>query len=369
MRSRMRSIYALLSLFCIALTGCGSVGSVSNIQSGTDANESKVLDILAQYANSKLQAVQSGNLQQLLLVPEVENQRLRNHMTAYQDHRTQLADYGLSISLRKVEERAEGLDVVYTENVTLKEIVSGEEEYSYTENYHHALIRESKVISDEYIDISHKDFERLRALPYLKQMEVRPMLTSPFGISGGADQKMVPGRLAQPLSSSGVRDYAFRYCASPNPNFPYYGNLEIQGGDCTNFVSQCLEAGGLGFRDDPSHPHRRDWATFWWSNTSDRRDHSLTWSLVRSLKRHFEERFSPPVVHWVWEDAHIGDVVFMDFQADGAWDHACIVTTASRRADGTFALRVSCHSNSSCDEDFYLKAGRRGWWIQIVHMP
>ncbi len=35
--------------------------------------------------------------------------------------------------------------------------------------------------------------------------------------------------------------YARKYALSPNPNFYFFGGI---GGDCTNFVSQCILAGG-----------------------------------------------------------------------------------------------------------------------------
>ena len=39
-------------------------------------------------------------------------------------------------------------------------------------------------------------------------------------------------------------DYARKYCKNYNPNYPSYRN---SGGDCANFVSQCLIAGGFSF--------------------------------------------------------------------------------------------------------------------------
>ena len=38
--------------------------------------------------------------------------------------------------------------------------------------------------------------------------------------------------------------YARKYCKNYNPNYPSYRN---SGGDCANFVSQCLIAGGFSF--------------------------------------------------------------------------------------------------------------------------
>lgn len=56
-------------------------------------------------------------------------------------------------------------------------------------------------------------------------------------------------------------NYARRWALNPNPRYPYY----TQNGDCTNFVSQALRAGGL--RD--IHHGRRDWAQYWFFNNKN----------------------------------------------------------------------------------------------------
>lgn len=61
--------------------------------------------------------------------------------------------------------------------------------------------------------------------------------------------------------------YAKKYGITPNPAYPYY-----EGDDCTNFVSQCLQAGGCKNHFDSTHP--------WWcvgKNTS------VCWSVASSL--------------------------------------------------------------------------------------
>lgn len=41
-----------------------------------------------------------------------------------------------------------------------------------------------------------------------------------------------------------AKAYAYQYVLSLNPN---YANFEEFGGNCTNFTSQCLRAGGIAF--------------------------------------------------------------------------------------------------------------------------
>lgn len=66
--------------------------------------------------------------------------------------------------------------------------------------------------------------------------------------------------------SEAVR-YAKKHGMVPNPNYPYY-----QGDDCTNFVSQCLQAGGCKNNFHHTHP--------WWCLGKKT---SICWSVAHSL--------------------------------------------------------------------------------------
>ncbi|MEZ4357118.1 MAG: amidase domain-containing protein [Eubacteriales bacterium] len=61
--------------------------------------------------------------------------------------------------------------------------------------------------------------------------------------------------------------YAIRYALTPNPNYIYYS-----ADDCTNFISQCLRAGGANNDFNRSHP--------WWYLYGK---NSVCWSVAQSL--------------------------------------------------------------------------------------
>ncbi|WP_343029932.1 amidase domain-containing protein [Alkalibaculum sporogenes] len=61
--------------------------------------------------------------------------------------------------------------------------------------------------------------------------------------------------------------YALKYALEPNNNYIYY-----QDNDCTNFISQCLRAGGAQNDFNTSHP--------WWYNNGK---NSICWSVAHSL--------------------------------------------------------------------------------------
>ncbi|MGI5997285.1 MAG: amidase domain-containing protein [Lutispora sp.] len=75
-------------------------------------------------------------------------------------------------------------------------------------------------------------------------------------------------------------EYARTYALSPNPSFKYFNVYETLGGDCTNFISQCLLAGGAPMTYTGEHA--------WWYNksgTSDTADDrwSVSWAVAHSL--------------------------------------------------------------------------------------
>ncbi|MGH4122507.1 MAG: amidase domain-containing protein [Clostridium sp.] len=76
-------------------------------------------------------------------------------------------------------------------------------------------------------------------------------------------------------------NYARTYALHPNPNFRYFSLINNEtSGDCANFVSQCLLAGGAPMIFTGSHP--------WWynkANTLSTEDDtwSVTWTVAHSL--------------------------------------------------------------------------------------
>lgn len=61
--------------------------------------------------------------------------------------------------------------------------------------------------------------------------------------------------------------YALAYALNPNPSYVYF-----EGNDCTNFISQCLRAGGAKNDFNNTHP--------WWYNSGQT---SICWAVAASL--------------------------------------------------------------------------------------
>lgn len=131
-------------------------------------------------------------------------------------------------------------------------------------------------------------------------------------------------------------EYAGRHWDAPSPRF---ANMDTfgGGGDCTNFTSQCLLAGGW-----PMDYRRTGYYTEWWyrrigADRFDARENdwwSCTWSIpenqyhylsynygaVVDLKRHPEEV----------RRLQLGDIIYYDWRGTGRLGHSSIVTSFDR---------------------------------------
>ena len=107
--------------------------------------------------------------------------------------------------------------------------------------------------------------------------------------------------------------YAERWWNEYNPD---YRKFTV---DCTNYVSQCLHAGGAPMRGYPDRSqgwwYRGDSWSFSWSVA-----HSLRWYLATSKTGLRAKEVSDP------RELLLGDIICYDFEGDGRFDHTTIVT-------------------------------------------
>ncbi|MCJ8005849.1 amidase domain-containing protein [Lederbergia wuyishanensis] len=107
--------------------------------------------------------------------------------------------------------------------------------------------------------------------------------------------------------------YAERWWNDYNPA---YKKFEV---DCTNYISQCLHAGGAPMR---GYPNR---SKGWWHQY---RSWSYSWAVANSLKGHLQTSTVGLKAREVKDpmQLQLGDVICYDFQGDGRFDHNTIVT-------------------------------------------
>lgn len=107
--------------------------------------------------------------------------------------------------------------------------------------------------------------------------------------------------------------YANTWWNSYNPAYPKFDV------DCTNYISQCLRAGGAPMRGYPKK--NKGWwiqgGTWSFSWTTS---HSLRWYLDTSTAGLQADKVANA------SDLELGDVISYDFEGNGRFDHTTIVT-------------------------------------------
>ncbi|MEU4212449.1 amidase domain-containing protein [Streptomyces sp. NPDC026206] len=115
-----------------------------------------------------------------------------------------------------------------------------------------------------------------------------------------------------------MASYAEKYWRSYNPA---YRKFNSAGGDCTNFISQALKAGGWKDEAGSSSDYHK-----WWYNSENQSDSWVganEWSwFTMSSKR------ATNLANVYQMD--VGDILQMDFDGDGSKDHSMITTYRSR---------------------------------------
>lgn len=127
-----------------------------------------------------------------------------------------------------------------------------------------------------------------------------------------------PGDKAGPYNYHAMANYAILYWDNYNPNYRTFNDV---GGDCTNFISQAMYAGGWVQTNQPICWYQDD--NCWWY-TSAAQTWSWTsvshWYTFAVVKRQRTYILSSPWSMW------LADVLQVDFTNNGSKDHTMIVT-------------------------------------------
>ena len=122
--------------------------------------------------------------------------------------------------------------------------------------------------------------------------------------------------------------YAERWWNAFNPSYPEFTD------DCTNFISQCLRAGGVPMWGQPVRT--RGW---WMEGTSN---WSYSWTVAHAFMLMLKG------AKWTIEvsspaELSIGDIICYDFEGDGRFNHNTIITGM----DGYGNPLVNAHTTNS----------------------
>ncbi len=127
-----------------------------------------------------------------------------------------------------------------------------------------------------------------------------------------------------------VVEYAEKWWDSDNPA---YRAFEL---NCTNYVSQCIRAGGAPMRGQPNR------AVGWWYTYNN---WSFSWAVAHSLCWYLKSSKSGLRAEEVTSADQLipGDIICYDFNADGRWQHNTVVVA---KDDDSMPL-INAHTVSS----------------------
>jgi hypothetical protein len=120
--------------------------------------------------------------------------------------------------------------------------------------------------------------------------------------------------------------YATHWWASHNPAFRYFED------DCTNFISQCLWAGGMPME----MTGRRDRG--WWY-LGPRDQWSYSWTVANGLRWYLEGSGRAQKREHA-RDLEIGDIIVYDWDGDGTWQHNTIIVGSDREGEPLVAAHT-----------------------------
>lgn len=122
-------------------------------------------------------------------------------------------------------------------------------------------------------------------------------------------------------------NYAEKWWNGRNQKFPTFQD------DCSNFISQCLYAGGFPMTSS------RDRTKGWWQNGIS---WSFSWSVAHAFMLYLE---SSPYTKKVPDVKmlELGDIICLDFEGDGRFNHSLIITDFDEKNEPL----VNAHSYDS----------------------
>lgn len=178
------------------------------------------------------------------------------------------------------------------------------------------LGRRWAVVRDEAVDIEGRGRPTMRAGAPPAPGAVHAVDDSAMAAPVALVRRSVPT-----YDRAAAVAYAERWWNGYNPRFRRFAD------DCTNFISQCLLAGGAPMHDTGNR------ATGWWYRWTGAHLWSYSWAVSHSL------RWYLPIGHRGLRGIAVetprellpGDVICYDFEGDGRWNHTTIVVAKDRQ--------------------------------------
>jgi hypothetical protein len=167
---------------------------------------------------------------------------------------------------------------------------------------------------------------------------------------------------ASSYNGAAAAAYADTYWSTYNPQWPSYAT---SGGDCTNFVSQSLDAGGIAMRPNPPYSGTAAWfmrgtptnpnPSTSWINAND--NSTFLGASLPATKVGTYTGLGPTVTQA--SGASQGDVISYDWNGDGVVDHQAVVVTSDGQS-------VDAHTNNRYHAYWTLAQYNAQWQTTII---
>lgn len=162
-----------------------------------------------------------------------------------------------------------------------------------------------------------EEMEQRKAVFYketlVEDKEVVPIYKEMNNLPTVRDDTDISERISYQYNRLKAVQYAERWWNEYNPA---YRKFDV---DCTNYISQCLHAGGAPMWGQPNR------SKGWWMSQNN---WSYSWAVAHSLRSYLGHSKTGLRAREVErpEQLLLGDVICYDFQGDGRFDHNTIVT-------------------------------------------
>lgn len=238
------------------------------------------------------------------------------------------ATTSVSLDRTRVKGRHATVDVTETTTLTYKKVLGNEPKTTGFQAHHQLTFKADHSGDWQLTGIRDTDDGYLAVNQVAKPAVAAPATAADDGppeATRSATTRPAPAK-PKDFSATGydykaMAAYAAKYWNKYNPDYPDF-NGQGAGGDCTNFVSQSLKAGGWKHVPGYTNDFHK-----WFGNAEIQSDsfvgvNEFSWFALSSKR-------VTSLANVYQMD--VGDVLQMDFNKDGSKDHSMIVTSRSSK--------------------------------------
>lgn len=275
--------------------------------------------------------------------------------------------FGFKVEEKNVEITYE--DITYENGVyTINYVVDETLQYAHLDSPTYVSTKHTTIVeptehgfminddtSDDPIDLYVRDQVSMEEYIAADQIEIQKELQAETEMLSEEEQASLEDISTCATTSSFNRTAMYNYAYNNYNKRPsQWGNFDELGGDCTNFVSQIIYAGGAPFDTTGNY-------TWYYKGMSNR---APAWTSVTSLHNYLvnndyigpQGKVASSNAAYI---AMIGDVIQIDFGNDGTYDHSTSIV--HHQTSITSQTTVAAHSSNRWNYPINNFSGTKRW--------